>query len=90
MESRSAFETRASGTSEPERGGMRPKARILAVDDSPDALTILRQFLTAEGFEVITAGDVAPYDALCAKPASLAQLAHRVRALLAGSPHRDI
>jgi CheY-like chemotaxis protein len=59
MESRSAFETRATGTSEPECGGMRPKARILAVDDSPDPLMILQQFLTAEGFEVITAGDVA-------------------------------
>src|SRR5258708_21518092 len=67
MESRSTFEISVSATVEPERGpnvsngvrgGMRPKARILAVDDSPDALTILRLFLSAEGFEVITAGDV--------------------------------
>jgi two-component system cell cycle response regulator len=151
MESRSAFQKRASARREPERQAsgpnavrppMRPKARILAVDDSPDALTILRLFLSAEGFEVITAGGVteallrvqeqlpdlvitdyampgktgldlcrhlrshpkthhipivlhtgadlppteaAPYDALYAKPASLAQLVRRVRSLLAAS-----
>jgi CheY-like chemotaxis protein len=119
-----------------------PRARILAVDDSPDALTILRLFLSAEGFEVTTAGGVAEaverveehlpdliitdyampdrtglelcqhlrshrptrhipivlhtgidlplqktplYDAFCAKPANLAQLARRVRSLLAAS-----
>jgi len=31
---------------------------ILVVDDDPDACTILRLFLTAEGFEVITAQSV--------------------------------
>jgi DNA-binding response OmpR family regulator len=31
------------------------KARILAIDDSADALTILRLFLAAEGFDVLTA-----------------------------------
>jgi two-component system phosphate regulon response regulator PhoB len=151
MESRSAFQKRASSRREPERRAsgpnavrppMRSKARILAVDDSPDALTILRLFLSAEGFEVITAGGVTeallrvqeqlpdliitdyampgktgldlcrqlrshpktqhipivlhtgadlpptetpPYDALYAKPASLAQLVRRVRSLLAAS-----
>jgi CheY-like chemotaxis protein len=151
MESRSAFQKRASARREPERQAsgpnairppMRPGARILAVDDSPDALTILRLFLSAEGFEVITAGGVteallrmqehlpdliitdyampgktgldlcrhlrshpqthhipivlhtgadlpptetAPYDALYAKPASLAHLVSRVRSLLAAS-----
>jgi two-component system, cell cycle response regulator len=151
MESRSAFQKRAAERREPERRAsgpnavrspIRPKARILAVDDSPDTLTILRLFLSAEGFEVITAGGVteamlrvqeqlpdliitdhampgktgldlcrylrshpkthhipivlhtgtdlpptetAPYDALYAKPASLAQLVRRVRSLLAGS-----
>jgi CheY-like chemotaxis protein len=151
MESRSAFQKRASAKREPERRAsgsnalgppMRSMARILAVDDSPDALTILRLFLSAEGFEVVTAGDVteallrvqeqlpdliitdyempgktgldlcrllrlqpkthhipivlhtgtdlpltetAPYDALYAKPANLAQLVHGVRSLLAAS-----
>ena len=151
MESRSAFQKRAAERREPEHRAsgpnavhspMRPKARILAVDDSPDTLTILRLFLSAEGFEVITAGGVTeallrvqeqlpdliitdhtmpgktgldlcrqlrshpkthhipivlhtgadlpptetePYDALYAKPASLAQLVRRVRSLLAGS-----
>jgi CheY-like chemotaxis protein len=151
MENRSAFQMRAAATAERERGASGsnavraargPKARILAVDDSPDALTILRLFLSAEGFEVITAGgvteallrvqeqlpdliitdyampgrtgldlcrhlrshpkthhipivlhtgtDLPPTetglcDALCAKPASLAQLARRVRSLLAAS-----
>jgi CheY-like chemotaxis protein len=33
-------------------------APILIVDDDPDACTILRLFLTAEGFEVITAQSV--------------------------------
>jgi len=151
MENRSAFQKRATARREPERAesgsnavqpAMPPNARILAVDDSPDALTILRLFLSAEGFEVITAGGVteallrvqeqlpdliitdyampggtgldlcrhlrshpkthdipivlhtgadlphtetAPYDALYAKPASLAQLVRRVRSLLAAS-----
>ena len=151
MEIRSAFQKRATARREPEgrasgpnavRPPMRPKARILAVDDSPDALTILRLFLSAEGFEVVTAGRVkeallrvqeqlpdliitdyampgetgldlcrhlrshpkthhipivlhtgadlpptetAPYDALFAKPANLAQLVIRVRSLLAAS-----
>jgi two-component system phosphate regulon response regulator PhoB len=151
MESRFTSEMRASETGEPERTPnvsnsvcreMRAKARILAVDDSPDALTILRLFLSAQGFEVTTASGVAEalirvqerlpdliisdyampdrtgldlcrslrshrqtrhipivlhtgtdlppnqtplYDALCAKPASLAQLARTVRSLLAGS-----
>ena len=67
MESRSAFQKRASERHEPERRAsgpnavrppMRPEPRILAVDDSPDALTILRLFLSAEGFEVITADGV--------------------------------
>ena len=134
-------ERRAEG-SDAARPAGRPKARILAVDDSPDALTILRLFLTPEGFEVITAGGVAEalqrvqeqlpdliitdyampdrtgldlcrhlrshgrtrhipivlhtgtdlpptetplYNALCAKPANLAQLARRVHSLLAAS-----
>jgi CheY-like chemotaxis protein len=151
MDSRSAFQMRASAIRESEgradgsstvRAAGRPKARILAVDDSRDALTILRLFLSAEGFEVITACDVAEallsvheqlpdliitdyampdrtgldlcrhlrshrqtrhipivlhtgtdlpptetplYDALFAKPASLAQLARRVRSLLAAA-----
>jgi two-component system, OmpR family, phosphate regulon response regulator PhoB len=68
MESRSAIEMGAPATGEREHRpsvsnatgeGMPPKARILAVDDSPDALTILRLFLSAQGFEVITAGGVA-------------------------------
>jgi CheY-like chemotaxis protein len=67
MENRSAFQIRASATAERERRAKgsnavwpagQPKARILAVDDSPDALTILRLFLSAEGFEVNAAGDV--------------------------------
>jgi CheY-like chemotaxis protein len=33
-------------------------APILIVDDDPDACTILRLFLTAEGFEVVTAQSV--------------------------------
>jgi CheY-like chemotaxis protein len=135
------LERRAEGSNAARPAG-RPKARILAVDDSPDALTILRLFLTPEGFEVITAGgvaealqrvqeqlpdliitdyampdrtgldlcrhlrshgrtrhipivlhtgtDLAPtetplYNALCAKPANLAQLARRVHSLLAAS-----
>jgi DNA-binding response OmpR family regulator len=45
--------------------------RILVVDDSPHARTILRLFLSAQGFEVITA--------------SLAQLAQRIHELLAKS-----
>lgn len=151
MESRTAFQKRAAERREPERRAgapnavnspIRPRPRILAVDDSPDTLTILRLFLSAEGFEVITAGGVteallrvqeqmpdliitdhampgktgldlcrylrshpkthhipivlhtgadllptetAPYDALYAKPASLAQMVRRVRSLLAGS-----
>jgi CheY-like chemotaxis protein len=151
MDSRSGFETRAPAAGEREggqnvsndvRGEIPPKARILVVDDSPDALTILRLFLLAQGFEVITAGGVAEalervqeqlpdliisdyvmpdrtgldlcqsvrsnrqtrhipivlhtgtdlpatqtplYDAVCAKPASLAQLARTVRSLLARS-----
>jgi two-component system phosphate regulon response regulator PhoB len=154
MESRSAFQIRASVTRESERRvngsdevhSTAPKARILAVDDSPDALTILRLFLSAEGFDVVTAGGVAEallhvqeqlpdliitdyampdrsgldlcqhlrshrqtrhipivlhtgtdlpptdtplYDAVCAKPANLAQLARRLRSLLAASQAVD-
>jgi two-component system phosphate regulon response regulator PhoB len=37
---------------------MRSKTRILVVDDSPHVRTILRLFLSAEGFEVITASGV--------------------------------
>ena len=37
----------------------RSKTRILTVDDSPDALTLLRLFFSAEGFEVITAAGMA-------------------------------
>src|SRR5581483_8950501 len=146
MESRSPFQMRASALREAEvraqeSVGMRPsrrKARILVVDDSPDALTLLRLFLSAEGFEVITArggaealqlvprqlpdlvitdyempeatgldlcphlrshrethhipillhtgSDLYPpqtalYDAIFAKPASPAQLVHKVRSL---------
>jgi CheY-like chemotaxis protein len=67
MENRSAFQLRVSARRKSERGedgsdALRPPrctARILLVDDSPDALTLLRLFLAAEGFEVITAGGVA-------------------------------
>jgi CheY-like chemotaxis protein len=119
--------------------------RILVVDDSPHARTILRLYLSAEGFEVITASGVeeallcvqeqrpdliitdyampeksgldlcrhlrthghtrhipivlhtctdlphsetALYDAVSARPASLAQLAQRVHELLAKSKER--
>jgi two-component system phosphate regulon response regulator PhoB len=119
--------------------------RILVVDDSPHARTILQLFLSAEGFEVTTASGVeeallcvqehgpdliitdyampersgldlcrhlrthghtrhipivlhtctdlphsetALYDAVSARPASLAQLAQRVHELLAKSKER--
>ena len=68
MENRPTFQMSAPGAREPERGtkghnavheAERSKARILTVDDSPDALTLLRLFFSAEGFEVITAGGMA-------------------------------
>jgi CheY-like chemotaxis protein len=68
MERRSVFEMRPSARRESVRGanesnairsGRGSKPRILVVDDSPDALTILQLFLSAEGFEVIIAGGVA-------------------------------
>ena len=31
-------------------------ARVLVVDDEPDAVELLREFLSANGYEVITAG----------------------------------
>jgi CheY-like chemotaxis protein len=40
------------------QGISKKHAPILIVDDDPDACTILRLFLTAEGFEVITAQSV--------------------------------
>ena len=40
------------------KGTSKKHAPILIVDDDPDACTILRLFLTAEGFEVITAQSV--------------------------------
>lgn len=47
-----------SGRSRAVRSVGQPTHRILAVDDSPDALTILRLFLSAQGYEVITAESV--------------------------------
>jgi two-component system response regulator AtoC len=32
-------------------------ARVLVVDDEPDAVELLREFLTAKGYEVIAASD---------------------------------
>ena len=40
------------------------KPRVLAVDDARDTLTLLRLFLSANGFEVVTAPDV-PAALLC-------------------------
>ena len=31
--------------------------RVLVVDDEPDAVELLQEFLTAKGYEVLTAGD---------------------------------
>lgn len=42
---------------------LRMRPLILIVDDSPDALTILRFLLLAEGYAVVTAGSVS--EALC-------------------------
>ena len=32
-------------------------ARVLVVDDEPDAVELLQEFLTSKGYEVVTAGD---------------------------------
>jgi two-component system, OmpR family, phosphate regulon response regulator PhoB len=148
MENRPTFQKSTDGEREDgakEHNVERSKTRILTVDDSPDALTLLRLFFSAEGFEVITAAGMAEallrmreqlpdliitdyamvdrsgldlcrhlrshretrhipivvhtatdlpptktplYDALCEKPAGLAQLARRVRSLLDASRDR--
>lgn len=41
------------------RSSARAKPVILCVDDEPDAVTILRLFLSAHGFEVVVAADAA-------------------------------